>query len=385
MRLGMRHRWITVLAASLCFAAVGCGDDESSDLNNGRRSGFEPLPDFAATAAVTSNSTAQINLGRQLYFEPRLSTNGDLSDASLIVTCNDCHRLDDATLGCADGEALRKVGTRQRIPRNSPSSCNAAVHTSGQFWDVREPTVEAQALGPILSDKEMGSDKKQDVLNVLAGIPDYVTSFNTALGVDLTNNGAGWDRTTDQEAEPVKSTFAAIGTAIGAFERGLMTPSKWDDFLNGNDDALTPEELAGLDLFIATGCRNCHNSAALGGNIVVKPSNDWEKQVNNSADGGAGESLPGQFPLGSFKAPSLRNIENTGPYFHNGSEPNLQEAIRKMAESTAGATLTDAEVASIETFLKALTGQVKDPNYIKTPCLPAGLPPAFDPADCTTF
>lgn len=218
---------------------------------------------------------------------------------------------------------------------------NAAGHVA-QFWDGRAPDVEEQAKGPVLNAVEMGMSSDKEVVAVLEGIPGYVEAFRKAF---------------PGEADPV--TFENMAAAIGAFERRLVTPSRWDAFLRGDRNALTDEEKAG--------CSTCHNGPYLGGTMymrlgVVRP---WPDR-----------SDPGRFAVTKqdadmlvFKVPSLRNIERTGPFFHDGSITRLDRAVRIMAEYQLGKSVTDAEVRSITAWLRALTGTIPA-EYIQPPALP---------------
>jgi cytochrome c peroxidase len=299
---------------------------------------FAPLPTSVPSAAGAANAEL-ILLGRMLYFEPRLSKSQELS-------CNSCHDL--ATYG-VDHQPTSDGHKGQKGDRNAPTVYNAAAHFV-QFWDGRAPDVEAQAKGPVLNPVEMAMPGEARVVSVLKSMPAYVDLFQKAFPIDK---------------QPI--TYDNMAKAIGAFERNLMTPSRWDALLNGDQSALTPEEVVGLKTFLDTGCQACHNGALLGGTSYQKLG---------AAKAFPGLSDPGRFKVtkaeadrGSFKVPSLRNIEKTGPYFHDGKEANLDRAVRDMAEYQLGKALTDAETQQIITFLKVLTGKI-DPEYTKKPDLP---------------
>jgi cytochrome c peroxidase len=299
---------------------------------------FAPLPDAvpAADGAATEDLVA---LGRMLFFEPRLSK-------SQKISCNSCHDL--ATYG-VDNQPTSDGHKGQRGDRNSPTVFNAAAHFV-QFWDGRAPDVVAQAMGPVLNPVEMAMPAEPVVVSVLESMPEYVDRFKRAFPNDK---------------RPV--SYDNMAKAIGAFERTLLTPSRWDAFLKGDKTALTPEEQAGFKTFVAVGCKTCHAGALLGGSFyqklgVAKPyprSDDpgREKVTKNAAD----ESV--------FKVPSLRNIDKTGPYFHDGRTPDLDQAVRDMGEYQLGRALTAEETSQIIDFLKVLTGTI-DPELIKPPVLP---------------
>ena len=212
------------------------------------------------------------------------------------------------------------------------------------------PTVEEQAKGPITNPVEMAMPSNAAAVQVIASMPEYVALFQTAFPKDK---------------DPI--TYNNMALAIGAFERELVTPSRWDAFIEGDLSALTDAEKSGFNTFAATGCQWCHYGPYVGGASyqklgVVKP---WLDQT----DLGLYQVTKEENDKMVFKVPSLRNIKKTGPYFHDGSVPTLDQAIRNMAVHQRGVTLTDAQVKSIEIWMDSLTGQVPM-NYIKPPELP---------------
>ncbi len=222
--------------------------------------------------------------------------------------------------------------------RNSPTVYNAAAHFV-QFWDGRAADVEEQAKGPVLNPVEMAMPSEKDVIAVLKSMPEYVAAFKKAF---------------PEDKDPV--TYDNMGKAIGAFERKLITPARWDKFLKGDQTALTDEEKAGLNVFLANGCQTCHAGGQLGGNMFQKLG--AVKAWPDSSDPGRFKVSKSEADRMMFKVPSLRNIEKTGPYYHNGKVVTLQEAIAKMAEHQLGKQMTDAEVKSVETWFKSLTGEI---------------------------
>ena len=307
---------------------------------------FKPLPAWMGEKA----SDDMIALGRSLYYETRLSKNHDIS-------CNSCH---DLAKGGVDNQPFSPGHKGQLGGRNSPTSLNAALHVA-QFWDGRAADVEAQAKGPVLNPVEMAVPDEATAVKTLKSIPAYPEMFQKAF--------PGQD-------DPV--TFDNMATAIGAFERGLVTPAPFDAFLKGDEKALTDAQLAGLSTFMDTGCTACHSGVAVGGQgyfklgmvVPYETKDEGRKEVTgNDAD------------LHVFKAPSLRNITLTGPYFHDGSIKSLDEAVKLMAKHQLGKELKDEEVKSIVTFLGALEGKV-DAAYVKAPELPPSGPetPKPDPS-----
>jgi cytochrome c peroxidase len=299
---------------------------------------FAPLPASVPTAAGEP-SEAQITLGRMLYYEPRLSK-------SQTISCNSCHDL--ANYGI-DPEPTSMGHKGQKGDRNSPTVFNAAAHFA-QFWDGRAEDVEAQAKGPVLNPVEMAMPAEKTVVKVLGSMPEYVSLFTQAFPGDKT---------------PV--TYDNMAKAIGAFERKLMTPSRWDALLKGDEAALTAEETVGLKTFLEAGCQACHNGALLGGTSYQKLG--AAKAYPDASDPGRFKVTKAEPDRGVFKVPSLRNIEKTGPYYHDGKVTSLELAVREMAEYQLGKQLSDQQVKQIVAFLKVLTGRI-DADYVKPPVLP---------------
>ena len=304
----------------------------------------EALQLFAPLPAVMSSpdnpvTDAKVTLGRILYYDTRLSANQKIS-------CNTCHPLD------AYGAESKSVSTgfkNQQGKRNAPTVYNAAGHFV-QFWDGRAPTVEEQAKGPITNPVEMAMPSNAAAVEVIKSMPDYVALFQVAF---------------PKETDPI--TYNNMALAIGAFERGLVTPSAWDAFIEGDQSALTDAQKTGFNTFAATGCQWCHYGPYVGGASyqklgVVKP---WLDQT----DQGLYQLTKEEIDKMVFKVPSLRNIQKTGPYFHDGSVSTLDQAIRNMAVHQRGVELTDAQTKSIETWMGSLTGEIPM-SYIKLPELP---------------
>jgi cytochrome c peroxidase len=310
---------------------------------------FEPLPPLME-AEGNPITLAKVNLGRKLYYDPRLSKNHD-------VSCNTCHLLDKFGV---DGLPT-SVGHREQVGvRNAPTVYNAAGHIS-QFWDGRAATVEDQAKGPPLNPIEMAMTDEAAVETVLQSIPGYVALFAAAF---------------PDEEQPV--TYDNMAKAIGAFERGLVAPSGFDNYLAGDDAALNELEVAGLTTFLNAGCGTCHSGAYVGGGMYQKLG--LVKPWGNDTDQGRFDVTAEEADRQVFKVPSLRNIAETGPYFHDGSVGSLNEAVRLMADHQLGLPVTNEQVISIIAFLNSLTGEI-DPAYIAMPELPESgeNTPAPDP------
>ena len=299
---------------------------------------FAPLP-ASMPSPDNPMTAAKVNLGRRLYYETLLSRSHD-------VSCNSCHGLN--AYG-ADGRRFSLGDEGQPGGRNAPSVYNAAGHVA-QFWDGRAPTVEEQAKGPILNPAEMGMPAPDAVLAHLRSDPSYVAMFRAAF-----------------PGEPNPVSYDNLGRAIGAFERGLVTPSRFDRFLEGDRTALTAEERIGLNTFVAAGCVGCHNGAFVGGRIynrlgVAAP---WPNQADQGRAGVTRRPADSMV----FKVASLRNVAMTAPYFHDGSVNDLPEAVRLMGRYQLGRELTTSEISAIVAYLKTLTGVIPT-EYIAYPSRP---------------
>lgn len=262
-----------------------------------------------------------IALGRQLYFDTKLSKSGTIS-------CNSCHRLDSYGV---DNEITSPGHDGTRGGRNSPTSFNAALNFT-QFWDGREKDVEAQALGPLLNPIEHGLISEKETLSKISST-DYLKMFKAAK---------------------INFNFKNIGTAIGAFERTLITPSRFDDFLNGDKSALSLNEKRGLKKFMQIGCTSCHAGPLLGGTSFQKLG---LIEAYETKDLGRFEVTKKSRDKKKFKVPTLRNIVKTGPYLHDGSISDLKQMIRIMGKHQIGIDLTDDHVNDLYSFFEALTAK----------------------------
>lgn len=325
-----------VLALAACATPTPTPEPEVT-FNMAMLSQFGTLPEEATPTGYELTQEI-VDLGRMLYYEPRLSVNGQMS-------CNTCHPLN--TYGM-DGLRFSFGHAGDPVGRNSPTSYNAALHVA-QFWDGRAADVEAQAKGPILAGGEMGMPNSDFVVGVLKEIPGYLPLFEAAFPDDT---------------DPIN--YDNVGTAIGAFERKLITPGRFDLLLAGDESAFNDAEKRGLALFVTTGCASCHTGPLLGGTMYAKLG---------AAESFAGSDL-GRFNVTGdeadkyvFKVPSLRNIGQTGPYLHDGSIPTLEDMVRIMVRHQLGKELEDNEINDMVLFLRSLTGEVPA-DYIARPELP---------------
>jgi cytochrome c peroxidase len=299
---------------------------------------FAPLP-AAMDLPGQPATEARVSLGRALFHEPLLSDGHD-------VSCNSCHALN---AWGADGRRVSLGHDGRAGTRNAPTVYNAAGHLA-QFWDGRAPDVEEQAKGPILNPIEMGMPDSAAVLAHLRASKMYVAAFRAAF-----------------PSERAAISYDNVGRAIGAFERGLVTPAPWDRFLSGDSTALTTEQRKGLRAFLDAGCQGCHAGAYMGGDRYMKVGlvNAWPSQADS------GRHMMTKDPKDAFvfKVPSLRNIANTGPYFHDGSVADLSEAVRLMAHHQLGKDLAPDRVQAIVAYLGSLTGTLPS-DYIAYPQKP---------------
>jgi cytochrome c peroxidase len=322
-----------IVATSTLFA-----NQAGNDLvKKAKDAGLAAIPtDKSALIKLIDNpknkiNDAKVELGKKLYFEPRLSK-------SNLISCNTCHNL---ATGGIDGvsAAIGHKWTANPHHLNSPTVYNA-VFMDRQFWDGRDPDLEAQAQGPMQAAPEMAISKEMAVSRI-SSMPEYKSMFKDAFGSD-------------------EITFKKIADAIGAFERTLVTPAPFDKFLDGDTSALNDEQKEGLNVFIDKGCASCHTGVGIGGSMQKFPAVKPYKYANVGDFKGNKE--------GMVKTPTLRNITETAPYYHNGAVWSLSEAIKIMGQTQLGLELSDKEVASIKSFLTSLTG---DKPKVEYPTLPA--------------
>jgi cytochrome c peroxidase len=310
----------------------------SDDVDLAKLKMFAPLPEVVP-AKPGLPAAERISLGRMLYFDARLSK-------SQTISCNSCHPLSEYGV---DRQATSEGHKGQHGDRNSPSVYNAAGQFA-QFWDGRATDVEEQAGGPVRNPVEMAMPSEEDVVAVLQSMPQYVAAFRRAFPQD-----------------PAPVSFGNMAAAIGAFERKLLTPARWDRFLKGDHTALTAKEQSGLNVFLSAGCQTCHAGSFVGGSSFQKLG--LAKPYPDSSDPGRYKVTHSEADRMVFKVPSLRNVAMTAPYFHNGKVASLEDAVARMAVYQRGRQLSDQEVQDIVTWLGALTGEIPV-EYIKEPALP---------------
>lgn len=297
----------------------------------------EPITPILPAESINKG---QAELGKKLFFDPRLSKSG-------FISCNSCHNL---SMGGTDNLKTSIGDQWQQGPINSPTVLNASLNLA-QFWDGRAADLKAQAGGPIANPKEMASTHTLAV-SVINSIPEYVAEFNRVFNSNLVD-------------------IDKVTTAIAEFEKTLKTPdSRFDLWLKGDDSAITATELAGYELFKDSGCVACHNGEAVGSNSfqkmgIVKPYN-----ANDGIEG-LSAVTGNEADKYKFKVPTLRNIELTYPYFHDGGAATLKDAVMIMGDIQLGRQFSDTDAEKIVAFLKTLTG--KQPQF-PLPQLPPSNP-----------
>jgi len=310
---------------------------------------WKALPDMAPAPSDNPTTSAKIELGKMLFMDPRFSSTGTIS-------CNSCHNVMEG----GDDSRRTSMGVHGKIGgRNAPTVWNAAFH-SVQFWDGRAALLEDQAKGPVANPIEMGMKDVETAMARVRKIPGYKAVFEKAFGKN--------SMTVDNAAK-----------AVAAFERTLITPnSPYDQYVTGNKKAMNKQQIRGMNTFAETGCTACHSGAAfngpeqkLGEGFYAKFPTFESKYVGKyelDKDKGREEATGKSADRGMFRVPTLRNITDTAPYFHNGSVNDLSEAVRVMAKSQLNKKLTEKDVNDIVAFLGALTGEYPQ---ITMPRLPA--------------
>lgn len=300
-------------------------------------SAFTPMLPSAITTPNNPLTPEKIELGRMLFFDKRLSKGGD-------VSCNSCHNLDQYGM---DGLKVAEGTDGKKGVRNTLSVYYAAG-AAALNWDGSAPTIEAQVKKPLFNPLEMGTTE-EDVIRVLSGIDGYRDAFAKAFPDDA------------------NITLDNIGNALGAFQRKLVTPSRWDKFLEGDENALSEQEKRGFNEFVQVGCVSCHVGTYIGMATIQKVG--VVKAWPNSKDRGRYELTQQDQDLMMFRVPTLRNAEKTAPYFHDGTQASLNKAVHMMAHHQLGKKISDAQADAIVEWLNTLTGTI-DADYVKAPALP---------------
>jgi len=315
---------------------------------------WKALPNTPPTPKDNPTTDAKVELGKMLFMDPRFSSTG-------TVSCNSCHNIMEG----GDDSRDFSMGVHGKTGgRNAPTVWNSAFH-SVQFWDGRAALLEDQAKGPVSNPVEMGMKDVETAMARVRKIPGYQPVFEKAFGKN--------SMTVDNAAK-----------AVAAFERTLITPnSPYDKYVKGQNNAMNKQQIRGMNKFDTVGCTSCHSGAAFNGIALDGTGqklgegfymmfpvfeNAYIKQYKLNVDQGRQAATGKTGDAGMFRVPTLRNITDTAPYFHNGSVNDLSEAVRVMAKSQLNRSLPEKDVEDIVAFLGALTGEYP---AITMPRLPA--------------
>lgn len=357
-----------VLGSGLLLAVASCDKPKETPV--------PPAPPVTASAATASTSAAptgkaldpsallvfaalptkierpdntltddKVALGRQLYFDARLSKGQD-------VSCNSCH---DVTKAGADEVALSTGTKKKQGTRNAPSLFNAAGGFA-QGWDGRATLVEELVVPHAAEASVMGIDEKK-LVAMVSSIPAYATAFQKVF-----------------IEEKTAITGETISKAIAAYTRMLLTPARWDAFLGGKADALTDAEKVGVAVFLDSNCATCHAGKYVGAaqNQKLGVAKPWPALDGGAVDHGRIAVTKQDVDNDVFKVPSLRNVVRTAPYLHDGSIATLEEVTKLMARHQVGKELTDEQVKSLVSFMGALTGEPPKDLVAKPELPPSG-------------
>ena len=315
-----------LLAASI--AALGVGAFAAADTDEALRQQASSL--FGQVKASTDASSPQAELGRALFWDTRLSSDGK-------TACASCHPASDWG---ADRRRFSPDARGALTSRHSPTVFNA----------MSQPTLRW------LGDRKSGADQAESSMTGSMGFGSKEIGVAKLAELDYL---ASFRATFPQDAEPL--TPANYARALAAYQTTLTTPAPFDRFLEGDDKALTDAQKAGLKTFVAVGCAGCHNGVNVGGAMMQKfglVKDYWLETGSDKQDAGRFAVTKKEEDRFVFRVPMLRNVAKTAPYFHDGSVANLDRAIRVMATVQLGRTLEQAEIDGIASFLESLTGNV---------------------------
>jgi cytochrome c peroxidase len=339
----MKHRNLSAIT-SVLFSTLSVVGMSSAAL------AFEALPEKPPVPADNPITPAKVELGKQLYFDPRLSKDGTIS-------CNSCHNV----MAGGDDNRPNSVGVKgQHGGRSAPTVWNSAF-MSVQFWDGRAKSLEDQAKGPLTNPIEMGMDSHSLVIERIKKMPEYVAGFKKAFPKDG------------------EITIDHVAKAIATYERTLITPgSAFDRYQKGEKKALSASAVRGMGLVQSVGCTSCHSGPNFAGPMLPEgtpffqkfptfPGSKYDSQYALTKDGGRFEVTKNESDRGMWRVPTWRNVAVTAPYFHNGAVKTLEEAIRVMAKTQLNKDLKEDEVKDIHAFLESLTGKFPEQKMPRLP------------------
>jgi cytochrome c peroxidase len=340
----MRNFKVVIISSMFCFGTTVFAQQ------------WQALPEMAPSPADNPTSDEKVELGKMLFFDPRLSSNG-------TVSCFTCHNVMEG----GDDHRTTSIGVHgQAGGRNAPTVWNAAFH-SAQFWDGRAVSLEDQAKGPPANPIEMGMSDLDAVADRIAKIPGYKAYFDKVFG-----NGDN-------------ITIDNIAKAIAAYERTLITPnSPYDKYVRGDQKALNAQQVRGMQTFADTGCVSCHSGANFNGPSLPAGQGFFQKFptfTNNSYvskyglmnDTGRMSVTGNEQDKNLWRVPTLRNLAFTAPYMHTGTVKTLDEAVKVMAKTQLDKDLADEEVKDIVAFLNALNGEFPTQTMPRLPATPGNL------------
>jgi cytochrome c peroxidase len=314
---------------------------------------WQALPTEAPAPADNPTTPAKVELGQMLFLDPRFSSTG-------TVSCNSCHNV---MLGGEDNRPVSMGVHGQTGGRSAPTVWNSGF-SSVHFWDGRAASLEEQAKGPVTNPIEMGMSELEEAMDRVRDIPGYKPYFEKAFGTD----------------NPM--TVENVAKAVAAYERTLITPnSPYDRYVKGDKQALSAQQVRGMNSFASVGCVSCHSGAAFNGPTLAPGSgffmkfptymdHDYVKQYKFDEDTGRFTVTSKDADKYMWKVPTLRNIAITAPYFHSGSVGTLDEAVRVMAQVQLNQELSDEQAADIVAFLSALTGEFPEQSMPQLPPTP---------------
>jgi len=335
---------VIIIISILIFAGISSGSNGDEALLSQAKSIFGALP-HVMTSEKNPITPEKVKLGKILFYETRISVDG-------TVSCARCHPFG---LYAADG-LKKSIGNNCKVnPRNAPTILNAAGQISAH-WIGNRTDVEDQAKQAVIGPPSFGMPSYDAVENKLKALKGYIELFKKAF---------------PGEANPI--TVDNFAKSVGAFERTLVTPSRFDSFLNGDIAALNEQEKRGLKTYMGTGCIMCHFGPYLGGQTYQKSGifePYWKYTKSEPIDEGRYVVTKNEGDKYVFKVPVHRNVAKTAPYFHDGSIDKLEDAVWIMGKIQLGKDLNKSQVEEIVTFLKSLTGEIPE-DALKVPLLPS--------------
>jgi cytochrome c peroxidase len=344
MKMARFHLFTAGITAAFTILLAAAAADDGALLRQAQEI-FQPLPKDGLSAEPPA-TRERVEHGRWIFFDARLTIDGNMS-------CSSCHQ--PAFYG-TDARS-KAIGVKQRRhPRNTPTVLNTGA-LDIIYWHGDRDSLEDQVAKAVTSPITSGQPDENAVIDRLSRIPGYAPLFTAAF---------------PNETHPM--TVPNIAKAISAYERTLLTPSPFDAYLAGNQEALSPAALAGLARFINTGCVACHNGVGVGAGMLQKfgvVEDYWKATGSDPVDQGRAELTRDPVDLYVFRVASLPNVAGTPPYFHDGSAATLPEAVKVMARVQLGVRLSDADTREIVAFLETLTGELPA-NFATVPILPSG-------------